>query len=541
MQLGDDCANPGAAKLLSNREIPMMDFNLTLTGQDNNSAGLGSIVNSLGIGTTCPNMVGRLTVYEKDPVTLTVPNSHGVYSQNYDVLGVNGVDETGVTGEARGLQINPRPKNYGGKFYAEGATEDFGVYGKADGTVTGTLGAGYGGVFEAANGFATSVGVAGISQSSATTGVGVSGASFNSAQTNTGVSAVAAGTTTFTNRGLIARSGGSSVLNYGGDFNTTNTSTLFNYAVIAKADNASIINCGVSGIANGPATSINFGIFGQATPVGPNSYAGFFQGDVFINGPTFATTIGYISDQQFKIDVDSITNSLSIIKNLKPRSYYMDTAGAGNTYGFNFSSKRQLGFIAQDVEQILPELIIPGHKPEVYDTLGNIVTPSVVFKSLNYIGFISLLTKGIQEQSKTIDSLRTNNANMQDQLNQLSQMINDCCSANRSHGSNINNNNSNSTTSTNVKLTDSQAIVLDNAVPNPFAEQTTINYFLPDDVGKAQMLFYNAGGKLIQSVELTQRGQGQLNVFAQDLTNGLYTYTLVVDGKIFETKKMVKQ
>jgi len=32
-----------------------------------------------------------------------------------------------------------------------------------------------------------------------------------------------------------------------------------------------------------------------------------------------------------------------------------------------------------------------------------------------------------------------------------------------------------------------------------------------------------------------------LNVFASDLSNGIYTYTLVADGKIFETKKMLKQ
>ena len=37
------------------------------------------------------------------------------------------------------------------------------------------------------------------------------------------------------------------------------------------------------------------------------------------------------------------------------------------------------------------------------------------------------------------------------------------------------------------------------------------------------------------------KGKGALNVFAQDLTNGIYTYTLVVNGKIIEPKKMVKQ
>jgi hypothetical protein len=55
-------------------------------------------------------------------------------------------------------------------------------------------------------------------------------------------------------------------------------------------------------------------------------------------------------------------------------------------------------------------------------------------------------------------------------------------------------------------------------------------------------LFYNAEGKLINTVDLSnQSGKGQINVFANDLSNGVYTYTLVVDGKIIDTKRMVKQ
>ena len=65
---------------------------------------------------------------------------------------------------------------------------------------------------------------------------------------------------------------------------------------------------------------------------------------------------------------------------------------------------------------------------------------------------------------------------------------------------------------------------------------------LNDGVQKAQMLFYNSTGNLINSLDLqTTSGKGQLNVFANDLSNGMYTYTLVVDGKIIDTKKMVKE
>ena len=57
---------------------------------------------------------------------------------------------------------------------------------------------------------------------------------------------------------------------------------------------------------------------------------------------------------KFKTHIDSIKNVKGIISQLKPQSYYFDTT---NVYGLNFSSSRQYGFIAQDVEKVLPELV----------------------------------------------------------------------------------------------------------------------------------------------------------------------------------------
>ncbi len=92
-----------------------------------------------------------------------------------------------------------------------------------------------------------------------------------------------------------------------------------------------------------------------------------------------------------------------------------------------------------------------------------------------------------------------------------------------------------------MELNNSQTTVLEQNSPNPYAERTSINYYLPDNTGKAEILFYNTQGKLIKSVELVNKGKGTLNVFAADLSSGIYTYTLLVDGKAIETKKMVKQ
>jgi hypothetical protein len=58
---------------------------------------------------------------------------------------------------------------------------------------------------------------------------------------------------------------------------------------------------------------------------------------------------------------------------------------------------------------------------------------------------------------------------------------------------------------------------------------------------KAQIQFNDGQGKLIKTVDISERGNGQLNVFANDLSSGVYTYTLVADGQIIATKRMVKQ
>ncbi len=59
--------------------------------------------------------------------------------------------------------------------------------------------------------------------------------------------------------------------------------------------------------------------------------------------------------------------------------------------------------------------------------------------------------------------------------------------------------------STTVRLSNSGDIVLNQNSPNPFAEETTITYKLPDTSKTAKMLFYDAQGALIKAVDLTSR------------------------------------
>ena len=85
------------------------------------------------------------------------------------------------------------------------------------------------------------------------------------------------------------------------------------------------------------------------------------------------------------------------------------------------------------------------------------------------------------------------------------------------------------------------AIVLDQNLPNPFAESTQINYVIPDDVLNAKLLFYDMSGRIINEVNIYERGNGVLTVYGENLEKGIYTYSLIADGKLIATKKMVKK
>lgn len=75
--------------------------------------------------------------------------------------------------------------------------------------------------------------------------------------------------------------------------------------------------------------------------------------------------------------------------------------------------------------------------------------------------------------------------------------------------------------------------------PNPFRASTRIEYFIPQSVSKAVLKITNANGVLIKSIEITEKGQGETVLQPFALSTGTYFYSLVLDGKVLETKRMI--
>ena len=75
--------------------------------------------------------------------------------------------------------------------------------------------------------------------------------------------------------------------------------------------------------------------------------------------------------------------------------------------------------------------------------------------------------------------------------------------------------------------------------PNPFNEDTSINYFIPESSKSAQIRFYDVTGQLIKTTDIHEKGQGILRIKEGTLNAGTYTYEFIVDNMRIDTKKMI--
>jgi hypothetical protein len=360
---------------------------------------------------------------------------------------------------------------------------------------------------------------------------GIVGESVSNNGVNVGVRAYAAGSST-ANIGMISEADNTvtiAVTNSGGRFAGDNAS-VSNFGIGASATSTtSSSNYGVYGTAIGG--DYAYGIYGDASGGAVESWSGFFV------GPISASATPFPSDAMIKEDIVTIlADSAEFYINLfNPVSFVFKT----DEYDYlNLSEGHQYGLIAQEVAAVTPALVGSATYPASYDSAGVLISPETTVMTLDYDEFIPILIADAKAKNEVIDSLTEKIDNMQEQMNYFASCMETLCGSESSMAPESGAGNGGN--SQEVKLSDAQNIVLDQNVPNPFAERTVISYYLPENIKSAQMLFHNEQGKLINTVEVSSRGSGQLNVYGADLSSGIYTYTLVADGNIIDTKRMIK-
>ena len=94
-------------------------------------------------------------------------------------------------------------------------------------------------------------------------------------------------------------------------------------------------------------------------------------------------------------------------------------------------------------------------------------------------------------------------------------------------------------TSIGEATTDVDVVRMDQNTPNPFNESTVIKLNIPQSTTTANILIYDLNGKQIDKVSVDERGETNVTVYASNLESGMYIYSLILDGKVTVTRKMI--
>ena len=76
-------------------------------------------------------------------------------------------------------------------------------------------------------------------------------------------------------------------------------------------------------------------------------------------------------------------------------------------------------------------------------------------------------------------------------------------------------------------------------VPNPASDYTLIEYTLPESSIEAYITFADLSGRQVGQYPVEHSGEGTLQLELSQLAAGTYIYSLSVDGKVVDSKKMV--
>lgn len=90
----------------------------------------------------------------------------------------------------------------------------------------------------------------------------------------------------------------------------------------------------------------------------------------------------------------------------------------------------------------------------------------------------------------------------------------------------------------NLNLQNQKNILFQNT-SNPFIAETTVQFYVDYMSDKAFIVVCSPDGKELKRYPITQEGKGSVKILADGLTQGLYFYSLIVDGAKIDTKRMV--
>ena len=112
---------------------------------------------------------------------------------------------------------------------------------------------------------------------------------------------------------------------------------------------------------------------------------------LYVNGDITANSVAGTSDLRFKTNIRPVTHALDKVKALQGVYFNWNQKAFPEK---EFGTQDELGFIAQEVEKVVPEVVSKDKSKEEY-------------RSVKYDKVVALLVEAIKEQQKQINDLKT--------------------------------------------------------------------------------------------------------------------------------------
>lgn len=281
---------------------------------------------------------------------------------------------------------------------------------------------------------------------------------------------------------------------------------------------------GVLGVAGYSTSGYNYGVFGRlcgtqngagvygsiyddmGSDVG-GKYAGYFYGPTYVYGTLTAINVVTPSDIRLKENVVSLSDTergstlenllgMNVIEyNYKQREIpeaERDTLSS-NRGDIQLQKEKHYGLSAQELQAIYPNLVKEGQDG---------------YLGVNYVELVPILIRAIQELKEELDAVKGIDTGRR------------------------------APSITGVSVTKADANLLYQNTPNPFKEQTTIRFSLADDVQEASINIFDMTGKTIKKLPISS-GMESVSIGGYELGEGMFLYSLIVNGQVIDTKRMV--
>lgn len=247
----------------------------------------------------------------------------------------------------------------------------------------------------------------------------------------------------------------------------------------------------------------NYGIYATFNGSSGDDWAGYFNGGVYTTGSYSG------SDRKLKENIKPLINSIDKIKLLKPSVYNFKTE---EFKGLHLPAGEQMGLIAQELEVVFPGLIKEVGVSYERDKKGEIISTIPAHKSVNYTSLIPVLIAGMQEQQKQIEEQK--------------QLIDQLLASKSAMPTGLN------------EIEGASGFIMEQNIPNPFSSETVVKYTLTEQTKSASLVVYDLSGKQITSFPI-EKNSSSITITSEKLAAGIYIYSVIADGKIVDSKRMV--